>query len=66
MIEPKSGPIIAAHKHIKRKNLMNNSKLKFTPSRFECSKTALLLLIRGLPHRVDRFLVLLLQLSNSF
>jgi len=33
VIGPKSGPTIAAHKHIKQKHLMNHSKLKFTPSR---------------------------------
>ena len=31
-IDPKSGPIIAANKHIKQKRLKNHSQIKFTPS----------------------------------
>ena len=53
------------HTSIKRGRLTTHSQLKFTPARVQRdSATALLLRIRGLPRRVDRILVLLLQLSK--
>ena len=62
-IEPKSGSIIATHKHIKRKRFTNHSQLKLSyTSRVQ--RESALLRIRGLTHRVDRILVLLLHLCK--